>query len=128
MCLGNQEVNVSSKPKKGVIPRRKRMITYADNLFETKDEVVLLANSKLKKPLLLKRKETQRIKSIRQEIQASKGEGSSAANDREFKDFSITDSDATTSSSWFDDDKDDAKNYDMDISDDDSDKGDDDAA
>ncbi|GJY41859.1 hypothetical protein Tco_0429129 [Tanacetum coccineum] len=71
------------------------------------------------------------------EIQANKREGSCAAKDGEFEDFSDTDSDATTSSSWSDtnkdDDKDDAENYDMfklyvDISDDDSDKGDDDAA
>ncbi|GJV76810.1 hypothetical protein Tco_1508394 [Tanacetum coccineum] len=45
MCLGNKEVNVSSKPKKDVVPRRKRTITYADNLLETEDEAVLLAKS-----------------------------------------------------------------------------------
>ncbi|GJW41352.1 hypothetical protein Tco_0067197 [Tanacetum coccineum] len=45
MHLGNQEVNVSSKPKKDIVPRRKRTITYADNLLETEDEVVLLAKS-----------------------------------------------------------------------------------
>ncbi|GJV40201.1 hypothetical protein Tco_1418641 [Tanacetum coccineum] len=85
---------------------------------------------KLKKPLLLKKERNSkesRLKSIRQEIQASKGERYSAAKDGEFKDFLDTDSDATTSSSWSDTDKDDAENSDMDISDDDFDKGNDDA-
>nr|GEU73545.1 hypothetical protein [Tanacetum cinerariifolium] len=59
------------------------------------------------------------IKSIRQEIQASKGEESSAAKDEEFKNFLDTDSDATAGSSWYDTDKDDAENSNMDISDDD---------
>ncbi|GKE46635.1 hypothetical protein Tco_1477893, partial [Tanacetum coccineum] len=68
-----------------------------------------------------------RLKSIRQEIQASKGERYSAAKHGEFKDFLDTDSDATTSSSWSDTDKDDAENSNMDISDDDFDKGNDDA-
>ncbi|GJZ01475.1 hypothetical protein Tco_0519436 [Tanacetum coccineum] len=45
MCSYNQEVNVSSKPKKDVVPRRKRTITHADNLLETEDEAVLLAKS-----------------------------------------------------------------------------------
>ncbi|GJW42246.1 hypothetical protein Tco_0071045 [Tanacetum coccineum] len=45
MCLGTQEVNVSNKPKRDVVPRRKRTITYANNLLETEDEVVLLAKS-----------------------------------------------------------------------------------
>nr|GEU90699.1 retrotransposon protein, putative, Ty1-copia subclass [Tanacetum cinerariifolium] len=40
-----QEVNISSKPKKDVVPRRKRTITYAHNLLETEDEVVLLVKS-----------------------------------------------------------------------------------
>ncbi|GKD70586.1 hypothetical protein Tco_1324676 [Tanacetum coccineum] len=45
MCSGNQEVNVSSKPKKDVVPRKQRTITYADNILKTKDRVVLLAKS-----------------------------------------------------------------------------------
>ncbi|GJZ74773.1 hypothetical protein Tco_0639238, partial [Tanacetum coccineum] len=75
-----------------------------------------------------------KLESIRQEIEAGRREGSSAAKDGEFEYFLDTDSDATTSSSWSsdgddtDDDKDDAKVFNMDISDDDSDKGDDDAA
>ncbi|GJY36887.1 hypothetical protein Tco_0422265 [Tanacetum coccineum] len=39
---GNLEVNVSSKPK-NVVPRRKRTITFADNLIGSEDEAVLLA-------------------------------------------------------------------------------------
>ncbi|GKD40612.1 hypothetical protein Tco_1260819, partial [Tanacetum coccineum] len=73
-----------------------------------------------------------RLESIRQEIQARKREGSSAAKDGEFEDFSDINSDVTARSSWSntykDDDTDDAENSDMDISDDDSDKGDDNAA
>ncbi|GJZ40427.1 hypothetical protein Tco_0586990 [Tanacetum coccineum] len=67
-----------------------------------------------------------RLENIRQEIQASKEERSSATKYREFKYFSDTNSDSTASSSWSSD-KDDAENFDMDISDDESDKEDDDA-
>ncbi|GKB69257.1 hypothetical protein Tco_0930669, partial [Tanacetum coccineum] len=177
MCLGDQEVNVSSKPKKDDVPRKKRTITYANNLLEIEDEAILLAKlvstkeqrrqqqgimtqlviekevnieveeafaaekgMKLKgiaieDPAvqslldLQKGSKESRLESIRQEIQPSKGEGSNAAKDGEFEDFSGTDSDATQNSSWSntdkDDDIDDAENSDMDISDDDSDKGDD---
>ncbi|GJY15015.1 hypothetical protein Tco_0385437 [Tanacetum coccineum] len=59
------------------------------------------------------------------------GEGSSPAKDGEFEDFSNIDSNATARSSWSNTDKDDdivnAKKFDIDICDDDSDKGDDDA-
>ncbi|GKD75716.1 hypothetical protein Tco_1333998 [Tanacetum coccineum] len=41
MHLGSQEVNFSSKPKKDNVPRRKRKITYADNLLKTEDDAVL---------------------------------------------------------------------------------------
>nr|GEW15033.1 hypothetical protein [Tanacetum cinerariifolium] len=43
MCLGtgNLEVNVSSKPKNDVIPRRKITITIVDNIFETEDELII---------------------------------------------------------------------------------------
>ncbi|GKD09148.1 hypothetical protein Tco_1188833 [Tanacetum coccineum] len=43
--ISNQEVNVPSNPKKNVVPRRKRTITYADNLLETEDEAILLSKS-----------------------------------------------------------------------------------
>ncbi|GJZ92067.1 hypothetical protein Tco_0664132 [Tanacetum coccineum] len=43
MCIGNREVNVSSKPKKAVVPRKLRTITEADNLIE--QEAVELAKS-----------------------------------------------------------------------------------
>ncbi|GJS36128.1 hypothetical protein Tco_0534510 [Tanacetum coccineum] len=132
MCLGNQEVNVSSKPKKDVVPRQKR---YADNLLENEDEAVLLAKSVITEEL---RRQQQGIMTqlvIEKEVnakfeeafatekgkklKASKGEGSSAAKDGEFEDFLDTDNDATTGFSWSDTDKDDAENSDMDISDDD---------
>ncbi|GKF00258.1 hypothetical protein Tco_0023608, partial [Tanacetum coccineum] len=130
MCSGNQEVNVSSKPKKDVVPRKQRTITYADNILKTKDRVVLLAKSVSTEKQ--RRSKESRLESIRQEIQARKREGSSAAKDGEFEDFSDINSDVTARSSWSntykDDDTDDAENSDMDISDDDSDKGDDNAA
>nr|GEY99367.1 hypothetical protein [Tanacetum cinerariifolium] len=46
MCSssGNLKVNVSSKPK-NVVPRRKRTMTFADNLVGYEDEAVLLAKS-----------------------------------------------------------------------------------
>ncbi|GJV53293.1 hypothetical protein Tco_1449034 [Tanacetum coccineum] len=125
--------------------REKKSDTYADSLLETENESVLLAKSgkKFKRiatedpavqllPDLRKGYKESRLESIRQEIQASKGEGSSVARDGEFEDFSDTNSHATASSSWSDtdkdDDKDDAKNSNMGISDDDSNKDDDDVA
>ncbi|GKB69256.1 hypothetical protein Tco_0930668 [Tanacetum coccineum] len=45
VCSGNQEVNVSSKPKKDDVPRKKRTITYADNLLEIENKAILLAKS-----------------------------------------------------------------------------------
>ncbi|GKA45169.1 hypothetical protein Tco_0737965 [Tanacetum coccineum] len=122
---GNLEVHVSSKPK-NVVPRRKRTITFADNLVGSEDEAVLLAKSgkKLKGVViedssvqslidLQKGSKESRLESVRQEMQADRGEGSSAANDREFEYFLDTDSDAKSTSSWSsvddknDDDKDD---------------------
>ncbi|GJZ39217.1 hypothetical protein Tco_0585780, partial [Tanacetum coccineum] len=45
MCSSssNLEVNVSSKPKNDVVPRRKRTITFADNIFENEKEAILLS-------------------------------------------------------------------------------------
>nr|GEV63344.1 hypothetical protein [Tanacetum cinerariifolium] len=43
LCIGNQEVNVSSKPKKVVVLSKPRIITEADNLIE--QEAVELAKS-----------------------------------------------------------------------------------
>ncbi|GJY90732.1 hypothetical protein Tco_0505928 [Tanacetum coccineum] len=43
MCIGNREVNVSSKPKKAVVPRKPRTITVADNLIEQEAMAVELA-------------------------------------------------------------------------------------
>ncbi|GJW64034.1 hypothetical protein Tco_0115918 [Tanacetum coccineum] len=45
MCLGNQEVNVSSKPKQIVVLRKKRTITVADNIVEQETMAVELAKS-----------------------------------------------------------------------------------
>ncbi|GJV69571.1 hypothetical protein Tco_1485080 [Tanacetum coccineum] len=113
MCLGNQEVNVSNKPKKVVIvPRKQRTITIVDNLVE--QETV-----------------ESRLEHVRKEMQKGRGEGSCAIRDDnyEYEDFSKSDYDATRNSSWSntdkDCDKDDTEDSDMDISDDDSDKRDD---
>nr|GEZ20893.1 hypothetical protein [Tanacetum cinerariifolium] len=43
LCIGNQEANVSSKPKKAVVLSKPRIITEADNLIE--QEAVELAKS-----------------------------------------------------------------------------------
>nr|GEU41943.1 hypothetical protein [Tanacetum cinerariifolium] len=45
ICSGNQEVNDLRKLKKDIVPRKKRTITYADNLIETGDEAGLLVKS-----------------------------------------------------------------------------------
>nr|GEY08613.1 hypothetical protein [Tanacetum cinerariifolium] len=45
MCIGNQEVNISSKPKKAVVPRKLRTITVGDNIIEQEIVVVELAKS-----------------------------------------------------------------------------------
>nr|GEW46123.1 retrovirus-related Pol polyprotein from transposon TNT 1-94 [Tanacetum cinerariifolium] len=45
MCIGNQEVNVSSKPKKDVVPKNPRTLTVADNIVEQETVAVKLAKS-----------------------------------------------------------------------------------
>ncbi|GJY22890.1 hypothetical protein Tco_0396548 [Tanacetum coccineum] len=109
--LTTPELMANCKPK-NVVPRRKRTITFADNLVGSEDEAVLLAKSgkKLKgvaiedssvQSLLDLRKgfKESRLESMRQEMQADRGEGSSAAKDREFEYFLDTDSDAKSTSS-----------------------------
>ncbi|GKA39807.1 hypothetical protein Tco_0732358 [Tanacetum coccineum] len=114
MLKRNQKSKMCLEQEEG----RKRTITYADNLLETEYEVVLLAKLVALRNRDVNNKES-KLESIRQEIQASKGEGSSAAKDGEFEDFSNIDSNATTRSSWSNTNKDDdivdAKNFDMDI-------------
>nr|GFC11676.1 hypothetical protein [Tanacetum cinerariifolium] len=34
MCSGNQEVNVPRKPKKVVVPKKPRTLTFTDNIVE----------------------------------------------------------------------------------------------
>nr|GFA14377.1 hypothetical protein [Tanacetum cinerariifolium] len=109
---GNQEVNVSSKPKHDAVPRRKRTITFADNLIGSEDEAVLLAK--------LVRTDEQRIQQreimpqffIDKEVNTEVDEAYGAEKGKQLKD----------------DDKDDIEDSDMDIDDDDSDKEKDDAA
>ncbi|GJY82122.1 hypothetical protein Tco_0494873 [Tanacetum coccineum] len=123
MCssTGTLKVNVSSKPKSDVVPRRRRrMITFADNLVRFEEQAVLLAKSN-------------EVNTEVDEAYAAKNEKKLkgvSTEDPAFEYFSNTGSVATTSSSLSSDnnDKEDAKDSDIDISDDDYDKGDDDAA
>ncbi|GJW63078.1 hypothetical protein Tco_0114962 [Tanacetum coccineum] len=65
-----------------------------------------------------------RLESMRQEMQAGRGEWSSVAQDDEYEYFLDTDSDVTLIFSWSsDDDKSDAEDSNMDIDDEDFDKG-----
>ncbi|GJS66100.1 hypothetical protein Tco_0680664 [Tanacetum coccineum] len=134
MCssTGTLKVNVSSKPKSDVVPRRRRRtITFADNLVGFEEQAVLLAKSNevntevdeayaAKNGKKLKGVSTE-DPAVQSRIELRKGK---------FEYFSNTSSDATTSSSLSSDnnDKEDAKDSDIDKSDDDYDNGDDDAA
>ncbi|GJU91538.1 hypothetical protein Tco_1303961 [Tanacetum coccineum] len=102
---GNLEVNASSKPK-NVVPRRKRTITYADNLVRSKDKLVLKkeVNTKVDEAYAAKKgkklkcitskdlvvqslldlrrgSKERRLESMRKEMQAGKGEGSKDVKD-----------------------------------------------
>nr|GEU29954.1 zf-CCHC domain-containing protein/UBN2 domain-containing protein [Tanacetum cinerariifolium] len=117
-CLVVQTSNESAGYK--VYQSKKKKSEEDDAQEELKEQNSLLD--------LWKGSKESRLESKRQEIQAGKGEWSSAIKDREIEYFSDTDSDATTSSSWSSDkdDKDDAEDSDLDISNDDSNKRDDD--
>nr|GEV24747.1 hypothetical protein [Tanacetum cinerariifolium] len=45
MCIGNREVNVSSKPKKVVVPRKSRTTIVADNIIKQETMAAELAKS-----------------------------------------------------------------------------------
>ncbi|GJW82604.1 hypothetical protein Tco_0146579 [Tanacetum coccineum] len=125
-----KEVNMSSKPKKDVVPKKPRTITVADNIVEQETVVVKLTKSISFKEQLQQRSKESRLESMKQERQVVGGKGSSVAKDKyyEFQEFSESDSDATRNSSWADtdedkdDETDDAEDSDMDISDNDSNK------
>ncbi|GJX53524.1 hypothetical protein Tco_0281893 [Tanacetum coccineum] len=94
----NQEVNVSSKPKKVVVPKKPRTITIADNIVEQETLAFKLAKSV--------NIEEQRLQ---QQIDSNATRNSSSSDTDE------------------DNDTDDAEDSNLDIFDNDSDKGDDDA-
>nr|GEV23983.1 hypothetical protein [Tanacetum cinerariifolium] len=136
MCIGNREVYVSSKSKKVVVLRKPRTITIADNIVEQEAMAVELAkfvniNEQRLQQYLRKGSKESKREHVRKEMQAGRGEGSSAAQEDnyEFQEFLESESDATQNSSWSDtnkDDDDDTRDLDMDISENGSDKGDDD--
>ncbi|GJS99105.1 hypothetical protein Tco_0820275 [Tanacetum coccineum] len=104
MCIGNQEVNVSNKPKKAVVLRKLRTIIVADNIVEqetrqVKKDVeegyaaekglklkgVAPEDPAVKSRLALRKgsKESRR-EHVRIEMQAGRGEGSSVAQEENY--------------------------------------------
>ncbi|GJY94994.1 hypothetical protein Tco_0511355 [Tanacetum coccineum] len=115
MCIGNREVNVSSKPKKSVVPRKPRTITVPDNIMEQETMAVELAKSISIEEHRLQQREIMTQLPIEKQIKKDVDEGYVAKRGLKLKDTNKND------------DKDDTEDLDLDISDNDSDKGDDDA-
>ncbi|GJW31856.1 hypothetical protein Tco_0051888 [Tanacetum coccineum] len=125
---------IKDKPKKAVVPRKARTITIANNIVEQETVVVKLAKYvSIEEHRLQQRSKESRREHVRKEVTGSRGEGSSVAQDDNYKfeEFSELESDATRNSSWpdtnKDDDQDDTEDSDMDICNNDFDKADNDA-
>ncbi|GKC49121.1 hypothetical protein Tco_1071866, partial [Tanacetum coccineum] len=73
MCIGNREVNVSSKPKKVVVPRKPKTITEADNLIE--QEAVELAKSISIEEQILQQREIMTQLKIEKQVRKDVEEG-----------------------------------------------------
>ncbi|GJY66795.1 hypothetical protein Tco_0469033 [Tanacetum coccineum] len=120
MCIGNQEVNVSRKPKKVVVPRKQRTITVADNIVEQETLKIEKQVEKdvdegyaVERGLKLKGVSTEDL-AVQSLIALRKGSKESKVSMYEMKCKQVEVKDATEDS-------------DMDISGNDSKKGDDDA-
>ncbi|GJV88862.1 hypothetical protein Tco_1532800 [Tanacetum coccineum] len=135
MLLGDQEVNVPSRFKKNVVPKKTRSLTVADNIFEETVPV------ELAKSLSIEEQQRQQYaimtqltidRQIEKDVEDTYaewgqklkvgGEGLSVAHDKyyEFEEISATDSDATQDSSCSDtdDETNDSDDSNMDLSND----------
>ncbi|GJY09074.1 hypothetical protein Tco_0377259 [Tanacetum coccineum] len=93
MCskTGNLEVNVSSKPKNDVVPRRKRTITIADNIIETEDEAVMLVKSVSIDEQRLKQQELMTQLMIDKEVNKDVDKAFNAEKGKKFKGVATVD-------------------------------------
>ncbi|GKB72212.1 hypothetical protein Tco_0933624, partial [Tanacetum coccineum] len=150
MCIGNQEVNVSRKPKKFVVPRKPRTITVPHNIMEQETMAVELAKSISIEEHRLQQREIMTQLPIEKQIEKDIDEGyvakrglklkGAATEDpsiqsllalrkgsKEIKRGHVRKEVQAAKDTNKDDDKDDTEDSDMDICNNDSDKGDDDA-
>ncbi|GJS89044.1 hypothetical protein Tco_0771680 [Tanacetum coccineum] len=127
MCYGDQVVNKPNKLKKYDVPRKTRTPTIVEEtVVETQRYVV--EDPTVQSLLdLQKGSKASKLESLNQKKLAVAGEGSSNAHNKHYAD-SDTDSDAILYSSYSEESEnetDDARDFDMDLSDDNPDKDDD---
>nr|GEX84461.1 hypothetical protein [Tanacetum cinerariifolium] len=135
ICLGNQQVNVSSKPKKAIVPQKQIFIIVADNIVEQETVPVELAKLISIEQQRFQQREIMTQLTIKKQVNKDVDEAYATERGQKLKGVATEDPvvhDATASSSWSDIDKydeiNDAENYYMDVSNDDFDKEDDDDA
>ncbi|GKA13600.1 hypothetical protein Tco_0693246 [Tanacetum coccineum] len=92
MCLGNQEVNVSSKPKKAVVPKKPRIITVADNIIEQEIVAVKLEKIVSIEEQRLQQREIMTQLTIEKQVKKDVNEGYAPKRGLKFKGAATEDS------------------------------------